>query len=150
MGERGPISQPKGSLGKPASERLMELPAVPDELSPALASAWQAYWDNPVSFVAEVVDVPMIRRLFGLYAQHEKAAAVVAQALVVKGSVGQIRVNPLADHLLKLETAILRLENELGLTPMARVRLGIQLRTEDDDQDAPSVIDQLAERRRTS
>ena len=53
--------------------------------------------------------------------------ACVGKALVVKGSTGQIRANPLADLALKLEGSIGRLEGELGLTPAARQRMGIRL-----------------------
>jgi P27 family predicted phage terminase small subunit len=60
-----------------------------------------------------------------MYDQYSRVQKVVKKSLVVRGSTGQIRTNPLAEHALKLETQILRLENELGLTPMARQRLGI-------------------------
>ena len=60
-----------------------------------------------------------------MYDQYARVQKVVKKSLVVRGSTGQIRTNPLAEHALKLETQILRLENELGLTPMARQRLGI-------------------------
>jgi P27 family predicted phage terminase small subunit len=123
-------------------------PPPPDDLTPELTAVWAALWQSDTAAVIEETDLPVVYRLFGLYAQHKKAADVVLQGLVVKGSVGQVRVNPLADHLLKLETAILRLENELGLTPMARARLGVLLRTEDDNEnEAPSVIDEIAAKR---
>ena len=50
---------------------------------------------------------------------------IVRQTLVVRGSKDQLRLNPVADLVTKLETIILRLETELGLTPMSRARLGI-------------------------
>jgi P27 family predicted phage terminase small subunit len=62
-----------------------------------------------------------------MYDQHSRAMEVVGKALVVKGSTGQIRANPLADLALKLEGSIGRLEGELGLTPAARQRMGIRL-----------------------
>lgn len=90
-------------------------------------AAWAAYWRSDISRIVLDVDAPSISRLFALYDQHERAMDVVRKALVVKGSTGQIRTNPLADHALKLEGVILRLENELGLTPLARSRLGIAI-----------------------
>ena len=145
MGERGPLPRAKGRAAPGASARL-PVPAAPEGLSEAVLGAWRAYWGSEVSGVAAEVDLPAIGRLFGLYAQHERAAAVVEQALVVKGSTGQVRVNPLAGHMLQLESAILRLENELGLTPAARARLGISI--EEKHAAATSFIDELAKRRR--
>ena len=52
---------------------------------------------------------------------------VVRKALVVRGSTGQIRANPLADLALRLDASIVRLENELGVTPAARGRMGIRI-----------------------
>ena len=69
--------------------------------------------------------MPTIRRLFELYDQRERAMEIVKQTLVVRGSKDQLRLNPVADLVTKLETIILRLETELGLTPMSRARLGI-------------------------
>ena len=45
--------------------------------------------------------------------------------LLAEGSKGQAVINPLIQLTLKLEEKILRLEQELGLTPLARQRLGI-------------------------
>jgi P27 family predicted phage terminase small subunit len=123
------------------------VPPAPDGLTEEIAARWETYWRSPAATISDPVDMAAIQRLFGLYSQHQKASEVVAQGLVVKGSVGQIRVNPLADHVLKLESAILRLETELGLTPMARVRLGVELKDGEHDGQPLSIVDQLAERR---
>jgi P27 family predicted phage terminase small subunit len=101
--------------------------------------------------VASEVDLPLIRRLFGMYEAYEQALQVVQKATVVKSPRGEIRLNPLADYVFKLQAQILRLEEELGLTPLARQRLGIALaeryrsldelnraleRRDDDDDDS--------------
>jgi P27 family predicted phage terminase small subunit len=148
MGEHGPIAQtPKPKTPPVVSHAAFAVPTRPDDLTPATERAWDAFWRSPMAGLTAEVDIQPIVRLFGLYAQHEKAAEVVSQALMVKGSTGQIRVNPLADHMLKLEGAILRLENELGLTPMARARLGIEIRSARDDKHQGSIIDELAAKR---
>jgi len=59
---------------------------------------------------------------------------------MVAGSQGQPRLNPALDGIMKLEGAILRLENELGLTPSARLRLGITF------ADASNSLDALAQK----
>lgn len=115
-------ARPKLELLPAAEERA---PAPPAGLSNELADAWSAYWRSDVARVASEVDLPLIRRLWGMYGQYEQAIEVVEKAIVVKGSTGQIRTNPLADYAFKLAGQILRLEEELGLTPLSRQRLGI-------------------------
>ena len=98
---------------------------APRGLSPQVRKAWHAYWASDVSMVARDVALPAIRRMFEMYEDRERARAVVRSALVVKGSQGQPRLNPVAAYVQQLSNDILRLETELGLTPMASMRLGI-------------------------
>ena len=138
MGKRGPLPKdPERLLG----HRRRTPPAVPAPAAAAAAApepradwrddtraSWQAYWASDMAGLALEVDRPAIGRLFAMYDQHARSMEAVSQALVVRGSTGQIRTNPLADHALRLESAIVRLENELGLTPAARTRMGIAIR----------------------
>lgn len=105
----------------------VKVPRPPKGLAPEVRRAWAAYWRSPMATLAQEVDRPAIARLFRLYDQHERAMAALNVALVVKGSQGQLRVNPVADYVSKLDTQILRLENEFGLTPMSRARLGLTI-----------------------
>lgn len=144
MGSRGPMPKPAeqrhGHRRTPRGPRTVE--AKPMTKPRALGTwtddtkkAWSLYWSSDLAKATLDVDLQAIRRLFSLYDQYERSMDIVRRALVVKGSMGQLRTNPLADHALKLEGVILRLENELGLTPMARVRLGIRTtRTEDQER----------------
>jgi hypothetical protein len=74
------------------------------------------------------VFLPAIRRLFYLRADYERTRAQLEiTELMVQGSMGQWRTNPLADQLLKLEAAIGRLETEFGLTLSAAARLAVDV-----------------------
>lgn len=138
MGRRGPLPKdpekllghrrrtPRANPGSAAS--TMALPEPRQEWRDETQASWRAYWASDLALVALDVDAPAIARLFAMYDQHARSMEAVSQALVVRGSTGQIRTNPLADHALRLESAIVRLENELGLTPAARVRMGIAIR----------------------
>jgi P27 family predicted phage terminase small subunit len=132
MGKRGPLPKPSDKAQGHRSHELVvldggrnKIPPVPKNLTPAVRRAWRAYWTSEVSSVATEVSRPAIRRLFELYDQRERSMEMVRTALMVRGSVNQLRMNPAAEFVLRLEPAILRLENELGLTPMAMARLGI-------------------------
>ena len=58
-------------------------------------------------------------------AHWEAAIQIASGEPKVEGSQGQMRPNPFYGTALQLEAAILRLENELGLTPKARAALGL-------------------------
>jgi len=134
MGQRGPL--PKASTKAqghrehslvvlPGGGAVTKVPRPPQGLSPRLRRAWRTFWESPVAQVVTDVDMQVVRRLFRLYHQHERAMEALEAAMFVKGSVTTVRVNPALDVVVKLEGLVLRLENELGVTPMARARLGI-------------------------
>lgn len=145
-GTRGPVSNPEsvGHRKKPTlavlADRKRKVPKAPDGLRETTMTDWATFWRSPLANTVEEVDVPVVRRLFRLRDQYEKAMEMAEAAMMVKGSVGQIRVNPLADHALKLEAMMLRLEAELGLTPLARMRLGVAI------GEAQQTLDKLNER----
>lgn len=109
----------------PTGQQLQKPPRAPTGLSKQVQSWWRTFWESDVAGVVHPENMPALRRLFNMYDERERAQAIVKKALVVKGSVGQVRVNPLASHVGDLDGRILKLENELGLTPLARARLGI-------------------------
>ena len=82
-----------------------------------------------MSSTAQSVDLPAFYRLFQYYDENERATRVIVrlgnEGLLSVGSTGQPTINPLINLTLKLEEKILKLEQELGLTPLARQRLGI-------------------------
>jgi P27 family predicted phage terminase small subunit len=138
MGRRGPLPKdPEKLLGhRRRTPRATPGPSTAASGQPEpradwrddTKTSWQAYWSSDLALLALDVDSPAIARLFAMYDQHARSMEAVSQALVVRGSTGQIRTNPLADHALRLESAIVRLENELGLTPAARTRMGVAIR----------------------
>lgn len=90
---------------------------------------WDTYWDSDISQMTQSVDLPALERLFQYYDETERASRTLrklgSKGLLSKGSTGQPKINPLIELMLKLEEKILKLENELGLTPLSRQRLGI-------------------------
>lgn len=148
MGKRGPLPKEEGArqnrrartnLRLIAEHEAAAAPAPPDNLSPSRIADWEAYFASPLAGLVKETDLSVVRRLWGYYQQHDELTAIFQKSRLVAGSTGQPRMNPAADALLKLENAILRLENELGLTPSARLRLGITF------ADATNSLEKLTE-----
>jgi P27 family predicted phage terminase small subunit len=137
MGRRGPMPKPADQILGHRKRRVVTtkvpkaiVPPAPPDFLPQTVEAWRIYWQSDLASLSLAVDGQALGRLFAMYDQHARAMDIVSKALLVKGSTGQLRTNPLAEHALKLESAIVRLENELGLTPAARSRFGIKLSDE--------------------
>lgn len=136
MGARGPIGKPdgarqghrKGGLAVvPARVSAdVQVPAAPREWLKGTKDRWAAYWRSDVALVAGEVDLMAAERLFTYTDEWTRAVRALRQAgRVTTGSVGQVRLSPMVDYIKTLEQAIGRLSSELGLTPLARARLGI-------------------------
>lgn len=134
MAKRGPPPKPAGkSVGHRSSSivRLVTdtvalgIPAPPDGWLDTTLQDWRVFWESPTSRVVSAESRPALIRLFRMRDDWEREYASFKEARLVKGSVGQVRLNPLAGHLLALETAMGRLEDQFGLTPLSASRLGI-------------------------
>ena len=129
MGKRGPIAKPPQQLHGRSKTNLTLLegedfdPGEPP--FPHQQEDWDLYWSSPAGGVARPEDKPAVERLFKLRAHFEAAIQIASNEPKVEGSTGQMRPNPFYATAMQLETAILRLENELGLTPKARAALGL-------------------------
>jgi Phage terminase, small subunit len=89
--------------------------------------AWDELWVSPLGGEIRATDLPALRRLFELrHLQAEAMAAMSAEPMVI-GSTGQPVLSPFAAEVHRLEAAIAKLEDRFGLTPLARLRLGVTL-----------------------
>ena len=136
MGSRGPLPKEEGKRQNRRARTNLKLiaqhdpaavvvPEPPDGLGETHSDSWAEFWGSELSQLVKATDMAAVRRLWSYYQQHEDLTRVFDRSRLVSGSQGQPRLNPALDGLMKLEGAILRLENELGLTPSARLRLGI-------------------------
>ena len=113
-------------------------PPVPGRVVPAPDRAWlkgtkerwEAFWGSELSSVAEPdTDTPALRRLFTYYDELDRATRAVRRERFVEGSKGQPRLNPAARYVAELEGAVRALEDRFGLTPKARLQLGVEFAT---------------------
>jgi P27 family predicted phage terminase small subunit len=130
-----------------------EPPAVPAGLLKAVRDSWPRFWASELAqLVKPETDLPALERLWSLYDERARALHGYRRARVVAGSMGQPTLNPLFAALKALDTEIRALEDRFGLTPMARLRLGVALgeaarsledlnRGLDDDDDEPADAD---------
>lgn len=101
-------------------------PKPPAGLLASSIRRWEALWDSPVSKAIDVsADSHRLERWIQAVDEYDRTNKVFRRARLVKGSTGQPRLNPLSSYLAQLSAEIHRAETELGLTPMARLRLGV-------------------------
>lgn len=104
------------------------VPQPPVGLLAVTRADWEAFWRSPLASTAlPDTDGPSIRRLFVLRDQAERIGRVTRREPVVRGSMGQPRPNPLYQTLSAILAEVRQLEDRFGLSPMARLRLGVQL-----------------------
>lgn len=89
---------------------------------------WEGIW---LTTTAEVWNsdrdlyLPALYRWIRLQDQLGLAHRAVQRLPMVAGSKGQMRRNPVFDSIPKLEDMIRRLDDQLGMTPLSRVRMGL-------------------------
>jgi phage terminase small subunit len=131
MGKRGPIAkaEPAGHRTNvrvlPGGDLAAKPPRAPSGLLELTRKEWRTFWASPQAAYVNETNLPAVRRLFVYRDKWARAMALVEGAMLVKGSMGQIRTNPMFDTAIKLEGVISRLEDSLGITPMAAARLGM-------------------------
>ena len=104
----------------------LPVPRAPPGLLAVSRKRWRAYWLSTLAqAVDRQVDLPLIERWISLSDEYERVTAILRQTRLVKGSVGQPTLNPLASYTFSLAGEIRAAETELGMTPLARQRLGI-------------------------
>jgi P27 family predicted phage terminase small subunit len=175
MGIRGPLpkpgdqrqghrKQPRTAQNPPqiavlspsseAPERVV--PRAPTGLLDASRKRWKSFWQSAVSKAVDLdADLYRVERWIGCVDEYERVNAAFKKTRLVKGSTGQPALNPLASYLQQLLNEINKAEAELGLTPLARMRLGIaygeakltalELARAVDELDAPVIESGLLE-----
>ena len=152
MGRRGPAPTPTTVLEKRGSwlakKRGSEPapaggpPRPPDHLDPAEQTAWAAAVHQlyEMRLLAEA-DANALERYARMVVRWRKAARFIAdygETYPLKDNAGNVRCfQPFPEVAIynQLATALLRLEQEFGLTPSARARIGID--RAQNDQAAP-------------
>jgi len=126
----------------------MEVPPPAKEWLKPTKEQWSQFWASPVAQLVLPVDQPAVHRLFSMYDMRARAEAIYRKAPLTAGSMGQSVLNPMAGEIHSLDKTITTLEDRLGITPLARLKLGVKfgearqaLADSWDQGDEPSVDD---------
>ena len=102
-----------------------EMPPYPKSILKVTKQQWAIYWQSEVSSVAGEVDLPVVERLHRRYDERERAFREIRKdGRLAKGSQGQLILHPLLKYIDQCEQEIRQLEDRLGLSPHARLRMG--------------------------
>ena len=105
-----------------------EMPPYPKSILKVTKERWAIYWRSEVSAVAGEVDLPVVERLHRRYDERERAFREVKKdGRLSHGSQGQLVLHPLLKYIDQCELEIRQLEDRLGLSPQARLRMGATL-----------------------
>ena len=109
----------------------VEVPPVPrphggGRLLKATEEWWVEFWRSPIAKLVDPrSDLRALARLALLYDERDRAVAAYKRKRSSTGSTGQLVVNPFAKEIASLDGRITQLEDRFGLTPKARLDLGV-------------------------
>lgn len=125
--QRGARTKDVGTVARLPVALAASAPLPAEHWAPPVAEGWHEFWSSPLADpkVLKPTDVPALRRLFELRHQLELARERFDAEPEVAGSMGQPVLSPWAAEIHRLESVISKLEDRFGLTPLARLRLGV-------------------------
>lgn len=107
---------------------------------------WDDFWrQRELLLGLGTIDVHVVRRLAEVMDLRERARRSVKRSPLVEGSQGQPVENPLAKAMSRYDAEIRAIEDRLGLSPKARLSIGItfgQAKRSIEDLLRPTQIDQ--------
>jgi hypothetical protein len=117
------------------------IPGPPTGLLAVTKDRWTVYFESRIAKLSMDIDrITAVRRLFTYYDEWERCYRAVRHGVMalgddgkvkkvsgrlVPGSTGQMVLNPLYKQMGTLEGLIGGLEEKVGITPLARLKLGI-------------------------
>lgn len=132
----GQLQNPRNPRGKAGGVTLVAdqeraVPRPPKGLTKEAAAAWRAFFRSPLGGAVDYQgDGPALRRWIWLVSERERLVARFAsgfEELIGRGSLGQVALNPLLKLEERYSREIMAYEDRFGMTPLARMRLGIAI-----------------------
>ena len=115
------------------------VPKPPPGLSAPAKKRWANFWRSKLAaYVDPGSDLHRLERWIEDVDEFDTLRKAYAKERIVEGSQKQPRLNPIASRLAQLEKQIRDAENDFGMTPAARLKLGISF-----GSDGPTTADDL-------
>lgn len=128
-------------LVQPRQADERKAPKAPAGISAESKKRWADFWESRLAdYVDPGADLHRLQRWIKDVDEFEKLRKAYNRQRIVKGSQGQPRLNPIAQRLAQLEGQIKDAESQFGMTPAARLKLGIDLGA---GQNGPTTADDL-------
>lgn len=131
---QGRGSQYKGTSAVTLTpDAARRVPTPPKGLTRDAVAVWRSFWRSPLGGAVDYAgDGPALRRWITLRSERERLLAKfygedADETLTVRGSLGQVAINPLLKLEERLSREILQYEDRFGMTPLGRMRLGIAI-----------------------
>lgn len=123
--DRRQRTNPTG-LGLVEVRPVVEPPTADPKWLAVTRAHYEAFWTSPNAALVLPADLPALRRLFAFRDEQERALRAYRAEPVWKGSKGQPVVSGFAEEYARLERLVAPLEDRFGLSPLARLKLGVQ------------------------
>ena len=115
-----------GLVAVPGGRRVA--PEPPAGLLKPARDRWEGFWASEVARAVDPQsDLPALERWVKATDEYDRVGRQVRRGRLVRGSMGQPVANPLLGYLAQLEGQISKAEAAFGMTPIARLRLGVAL-----------------------
>lgn len=106
----------------------LAVPPCPAGISAAARKVWESFWDSPVAPTVDMrCDAPALARWIIAFSEVERLRRQIRKHPTVTGSMGQPVLNPIHDIMRGYIRDMERAEEHFGMTPLARMRLGIAI-----------------------
>ena len=121
----------KREFGVVKPKPLDVLPVCPEKLAgrqplDSTVEAWDRLWSSDVATVLDLrSDMESVLRWAALLDERERTFRAFRRNRLVAGSMGQLVLNPLWAVVRACDTELRALEDRIGLSPKARLQLGI-------------------------
>lgn len=104
-----------------------QIPSPPHRLCAAARDAWNDYWSDVVAGAVRISDSSLVNRWINNLNRYHALLRAADKEPMCMGSTGQPKPNPLYDLAYKVEASIKVDEQQLGIGPLNRLRLGVKL-----------------------
>lgn len=115
-----------GGLRVVGPDESRPIPPAPATTQPQARRAWRSFWRSRMASAVELAsDGAALYRWLHCLSERERLQDKADKVPLVKGSTGQLALNPLFAAIAMYSKEIARYEDHFGMTALSRWRLGI-------------------------